>query len=179
MGIMDLGTKIKVQRERKHWSQQELADQIHISRQSISKWEQNRALPSITNIIMMSNLFNMSLDELMKDDATLAAQMDAKMKVSKTLRGFLISLLSAFILFIIIKLLNVDIYNISEYFSDTALIIAIIIMFKIDWYQLDKIVSKKVGLLIIFTLILYFVPVINNFIMSFIAGFQDGINNIK
>jgi hypothetical protein len=36
-----------------------------------------------------------------------------------------------------------------------------------------------VGLLIIFTLILYFVPVINNFIMSFIAGFQDGINNIK
>ncbi|MBU7567664.1 helix-turn-helix transcriptional regulator [Weissella hellenica] len=176
---MDLGTKIKVQRERKHWSQQELADQIHISRQSISKWEQNRALPSITNIIMMSNLFNMSLDELMKDDATLAAQMDAKMKVSKTLRGFLISLLSAFILFIIIKLLNVDIYNISEYFSDTALIIAIIIMFKIDWYQLDKIVSKKVGLLIIFTLILYFVPVINNFIMSFIAGFQDGINNIK
>lgn len=176
---MDLGTKIKVQRERKHWSQQELADQIHISRQSISKWEQNRALPSITNIIMMSNLFNMSLDELMKDDATLAAQMDAKMKVSKTLRGFLISLLSAFILFIIIKLLNVDIYNISKYFSDTALIIAIIIMFKIDWYQLDKIVSKKVGLLIIFTLILYFVPVINNFIMSFIAGFQDGINNIK
>lgn len=179
MGIMDLGTKIKIQRERKHWSQQELADQIHISRQSISKWEQNRALPSITNIIMMSNLFNMSLDELMKDDATLAAQMDAKMTVSKTLRGFLISLLSAFILFIIIKLLNVDIYNISEYFSDTALIIAIIIMFKIDWYQLDKIVSKKVGLLIIFTLILYFVPVINNFIMSFIAGFQDGINNIK
>lgn len=53
---MDLGTKIKIQRERKHWLQQELADQIHISRQSISKWEQNKALPSITNIVMMSNL---------------------------------------------------------------------------------------------------------------------------
>ncbi|MGO3469226.1 MAG: helix-turn-helix domain-containing protein [Weissella hellenica] len=106
---MDLGTKIKVQREKKNWSQQELADQIHISRQSISKWEQNKAIPSITNIVMMSNLFNISLDELMKDDEILVNKMDAQMKIARSLRNIMISVLIAFVLFIIIASFHVNI----------------------------------------------------------------------
>lgn len=106
---MDLGTKIKVQREKKNWSQQELADQIHISRQSISKWEQNKAIPSITNIVMMSNLFNISLDELMKDDEILVKKMDAQMKIARSLRNIMISVLIAFVLFIIIASFHVNI----------------------------------------------------------------------
>lgn len=174
---MDLGTKIKVQREKKNWSQQELADQIHISRQSISKWEQNKAIPSITNIVMMSNLFNISLDELMKDDEILVKKMDAQMKIARSLRNIMISVLIAFVLFIIIASFHVNIYNISEYFTDAALVIVIMIMFKIDWHQLDKAIPRKISVLIVIALVLYLIPGINDFIMSFITGWQDAVKD--
>lgn len=174
---MDLGTKIKVQREKKNWSQQELADQIHISRQSISKWEQNKAIPSITNIVMMSNLFNISLDELMKDDEILVKKMDAQMKIARSLRNIMISVLIAFVLFIIIASFHVNIYNIREYFTDAALVIVIMIMFKIDWHQLDKAIPRKISVLIVIALVLYLIPEINDFIMSFITGWQDAVKD--
>lgn len=174
---MDLGTKIKVQREKKNWSQQELADQIHISRQSISKWEQNKAIPSITNIVMMSNLFNISLDELMKDDEILVNKMDAQMKIARSLRNIMISVLIAFVLFIIIASFHVNIYNISEYFTDAALVIVIMIMFKIDWHQLDKAIPRKISVLIVIALVLYLIPGINDFVMSFITGWQDAVKD--
>lgn len=174
---MDLGTKIKVQREKKNWSQQELADQIHISRQSISKWEQNKAIPSITNIVMMSNLFNISLDELMKDDEILVNKMDAQMKIARSLRNIMISVLIAFVLFIIIASFHVNIYNIREYFTDAALVIVIMIMFKIDWHQLDKAIPRKISVLIVIALVLYLIPGINDFIMSFITGWQDAVKD--
>ncbi|CAM4275728.1 helix-turn-helix domain-containing protein [Weissella hellenica] len=174
---MDLGTKIKVQREKKNWSQQELADQIHISRQSISKWEQNKAIPSITNIVMMSNLFNISLDELMKDDEILVKKMDAQMKIARSLRNIMISVLIAFVLFIIIASFHVNIYNIREYFTDAALVIVIMIMFKIDWHQLDKAIPRKISVLIVIALVLYLIPGINDFIMSFITGWQDAVKD--
>lgn len=174
---MDLGTKIKVQREKKNWSQQELADQIHISRQSISKWEQNKAIPSITNIVMMSNLFNISLDELMKDDEILVKKMDAQMKIARSLRNIMISVLIAFVLFIIIASFHVNIYNIREYFTDAALVIVIMIMFKIDWHQLDKAIPRKISVLIVIALVLYLIPGINDFVMSFITGWQDAVKD--
>lgn len=176
---MDLGTKIKVQREKKNWSQQELADQIHISRQSISKWEQNKALPSITNIVMMSNLFNISLDELMKDDEILLGKIDAQMKIARSLRNIMISVLIAFILFIIIESFHVNIYDISEYFTDTALLVVIIIMFKIDWHQLDKVIPRKISILIVVALVLYLIPGINDFVMSCIEGFKEAVKDSR
>lgn len=174
---MDLGTKIKLQREKKYWSQQELADQIHISRQSISKWEQNKALPGITNIVMMSDLFNISLDELMKDDEMLVKKMDAQMKIARSLRNIMISVLIAFVLFIIIESFHVNIYNISEYFTDAALLVVIVIMFKIDWHQLDKAIPRKISILIVVALVLYLIPGINDFAMSFITGWQEAVKD--
>lgn len=172
---MDLGTKIKLQREKKNWSQQELADQIHISRQSISKWEQNKALPSITNIVMMSDLFNISLDELMKDDEMLVEKIDAQIKIARSLRNMIISVFIAFVLFIIIDSFHVNIYSISDYFTDAALLVVIMIMFKIDWHQLDKAISRKISVLIVVALVLYLIPEINDFVMSFITGFQEAV----
>lgn len=44
---MEIGKKIKEQREQKNWSQDDLAEILNISRQSISKWELNKVYPSI------------------------------------------------------------------------------------------------------------------------------------
>lgn len=49
-------------------SQEELAEKIHVSRQSISNWENERSYPDIHNLLMMSILFNVSLNDLVKGD---------------------------------------------------------------------------------------------------------------
>ncbi|TFV23819.1 XRE family transcriptional regulator [Staphylococcus saprophyticus] len=68
---MEIGLRIKEQRELRNWSQDELAEILNISRQSISKWELNKVYPSIDMLIKMSDLFDVSLDELIKGDKEL------------------------------------------------------------------------------------------------------------
>lgn len=175
MRVMDLGSQIRKQREAEKWSQQVLADKLHISRQSISKWEQNTALPSFTNIVAMSELFNISLDEFIKSDTQLAEQIDAKMKMSKILHAITVSALIAFMVFIGMKIASINIYDISSYFTDFGAILLIIVMFKLDWHKLDQIVSRNVIILIAITVVMFLIPAINDFIMSFIDGWKQAV----
>ncbi|GEO77598.1 hypothetical protein LCR01_20410 [Companilactobacillus crustorum] len=65
---MILGTRIKEEREKKGWSQNDLAEKLHVSRQSVSKWELGSAYPDIERLIQISDLFNVTLDSLIKGD---------------------------------------------------------------------------------------------------------------
>lgn len=66
---MILAEKIVCLRKRKGWSQEELADKLDISRQSVSKWELGASVPDLDKIIKLSNLFDVTTDYLLKDDA--------------------------------------------------------------------------------------------------------------
>ena len=68
---MTLGNKICYLRKKLHISQEELADKLNVSRQSISKWEMDQSLPQIDKIILLSNWFNVSLDSLLMDDISI------------------------------------------------------------------------------------------------------------
>ncbi|MBZ5956134.1 helix-turn-helix transcriptional regulator [Leuconostoc gelidum subsp. gasicomitatum] len=65
---MQLGEKIKHLRQSNKMSQSDLAKSLHVSYQAISNWERNKSYPDKENIIMISNLFNIPLDELMRDE---------------------------------------------------------------------------------------------------------------
>lgn len=65
---MILAEKIMNERKRNGWSQEELADQLSVSRQSVSKWEGGQAIPDLTKIIKMAELFGVSTDYLLKDE---------------------------------------------------------------------------------------------------------------
>ncbi len=65
---MDLGNRIKEEREKLNLSQDELAEKMDISRQAISKWETGKSYPDIEKILKLSVIFNLSLDELVKGD---------------------------------------------------------------------------------------------------------------
>lgn len=65
---MDLGTRIKTEREKSNMSQDDLAKKMNISRQAISKWETGSSYPDIEKILKLSEIFNLSLDELVKGD---------------------------------------------------------------------------------------------------------------
>ena len=65
---MLLSEKIMSLRKRNGWSQEELAQQLGISRQSVSKWESMASMPDIQKIMAMSELFGVSTDYLLKDE---------------------------------------------------------------------------------------------------------------
>ena len=65
---MDIGSRIKKYREDQNISQEELALKIFVSRQTISNWETNKSYPDIKSLIMLSNIFNVSLDNFIKKD---------------------------------------------------------------------------------------------------------------
>ncbi|WP_027090721.1 helix-turn-helix domain-containing protein [Thomasclavelia saccharogumia] len=65
---MNIGLRIKKFREQQKISQEELALKIFVSRQTISNWETNKNCPDIKSLIMLSNVFNISLDSFIKED---------------------------------------------------------------------------------------------------------------
>ena len=58
---MIFSERLKEEREKRNWSQNDLAEKIHVSRQSVSKWETGKNYPSIEIIIHLSDLFGMQL----------------------------------------------------------------------------------------------------------------------
>ena len=65
---MDIGSRMKKYREEQNISQEELALKIFVSRQTISNWETDKSYPDIKSLIMLSNIFNVSLDNFIKKD---------------------------------------------------------------------------------------------------------------
>ena len=66
MKEMTVGERIQQLRKAAGLSQEQLAEQLDVSRQSVSKWELNDAAPEISKIIALSELFGISTDELLK-----------------------------------------------------------------------------------------------------------------
>lgn len=65
---MILADKIIRLRKQLGWSQEELAEKMNISRQSVSKWESTNSIPDLNKIIMLADIFDVSIDSLLKDD---------------------------------------------------------------------------------------------------------------
>ena len=70
-----LGEKLKTQRVSLGLTQQEVADYLHVSRQTVSNWEVGRNFPDIPMIISISDYYQISLDELLKGDERLMEKM--------------------------------------------------------------------------------------------------------
>ena len=113
---MDLGKKILELRKKENLSQEQLAEKMNVTRQTISKWELNETTPDIKQAKELSRLFKISLDELTENDITTLVMQKVSnteklaglvLKVSKWLGVcFLITLvidIISFIIFMFIK----------------------------------------------------------------------------
>lgn len=65
---MTMGEKIQRMRKARGWSQEELAQQLNVSRQAVSRWESGSAKPDADKIIVLCDLFGVSADYLLRDD---------------------------------------------------------------------------------------------------------------
>lgn len=68
---MIFSERLKEEREKRNWSQNDLAEKLHVSRQSVSKWETGKNYLSIEIIIHLSDLFGITIDELLRSDEEL------------------------------------------------------------------------------------------------------------
>ncbi len=69
---MTLGEKIQTLRKSKGLSQEQLAEELNVSRQAVSKWEAEQSIPEIDKIIALSDFFTVSTDYLLKDEPQIA-----------------------------------------------------------------------------------------------------------
>ena len=65
---MELQNQIKKYRANMELSQEELAEKVYVTRQTISNWENGKSYPDIHSLLLLSNLFGISLDQLIKGD---------------------------------------------------------------------------------------------------------------
>ena len=65
---MEIGKQIQKYRAAVGMSQEELADRIYVTRQTLSNWENEKTYPDINSLLRLSDLFHISLDELVKGD---------------------------------------------------------------------------------------------------------------
>lgn len=116
---MDVGTRIKKFRERQNISQDELALKIFVSRQTISNWETNKSYPDIKSLVMLSNIFNVSLDDFIKGDIVEMRKMVDNDKIKK------FNVLS-FIFLAEMLFLAISAYPLSEIYGFIGIIIWIL-----------------------------------------------------
>ncbi|GAB1810725.1 helix-turn-helix domain-containing protein [Priestia megaterium] len=82
---MRLGDQLQRLREEKNMSREELAQQINVSRQAVYKWENNKGYPDIQNLLRLSEIYETTIDELIKNDPTLQRKIDNNQDESKEL----------------------------------------------------------------------------------------------
>ena len=65
---MEIGKKLKEARLNRDLTQEVIAEKLNVSRQTISNWENEKSYPDIISVIELSNLYSISLDDLLKGD---------------------------------------------------------------------------------------------------------------
>lgn len=65
---MDLKDKLQFLRKQNGYSQEQLADKLGIARQTISKWENGQAIPELSGLIALSELYGVTIDRIVKDN---------------------------------------------------------------------------------------------------------------
>ena len=67
--LLEIGAKIKAARQNADLTQEQAAEYLGVTRQTISNWENEKTYPDIVSVVKMSSLYNVSLDHLLKEGA--------------------------------------------------------------------------------------------------------------
>ena len=91
---MELGSQIKKHRNGLSLSQDELAEKMYVSRQTISNWENDKSYPDVKSLLLLSEVFQTSIDNLIKGDVEIMKQVIKKEEIEKMNRyGIIYTLL--------------------------------------------------------------------------------------
>ena len=80
---MELGNQIKKYRSELQISQEQLADRIYVSRQTISNWENEKSYPDVNSLVLLSEVFQTSIDKLIKGDIEIMKEKINEQEIKK------------------------------------------------------------------------------------------------
>ena len=103
---MEIGKKLKNARIEAGLTQEKAAEKIDVSRQTISNWENEKSYPDIISVIALSDLYSVSLDELLKGDQKMAEHREESTNVVKSNKKLTGAILLNIILMILLIALN-------------------------------------------------------------------------
>ena len=115
---MKIGDKLKNARLHKKLTQEEAAEKLFVSRQSISNWENNKTYPDIGNVIALSDLYQISLDELLKGSDNFMKHLEESTDIVKSNKKLIFIIVIALIAMIVMALF-------TEFLPEKVLLISI------------------------------------------------------
>lgn len=83
---MELGKQIKMHRQEAELSQEELANRVYVSRQTILNWENDKSYLDVNSLVLLSEIFQISLDKLIKGDIGVMKEVIQKEEIEKMKR---------------------------------------------------------------------------------------------
>lgn len=101
---MKIGDQLKKARMDKNLTQEEVAEKIFVSRQSISNWENNKTYPDIGNVIALSDLYQISLDELLKESDNFMEHLEESTNLVKSNKKLMAIIIVALLVMILLGL---------------------------------------------------------------------------
>ena len=121
---MNLGNKIMTLRKKNNLSQEDLAEKVGVTRQTISKWELEETTPDINQAKKLSMIFNVSLDELVNNDVN--SILIEKVSNTERLAGIIIKILKAsgilLILFIVLMITLLIMFSFKRFNNDRVIV---------------------------------------------------------
>ena len=103
---MEIGKKLKNARIEAGLTQEKAAEKIDVSSQTISNWENEKSYPDIISVIALSDLYSVSLDELLKGDQKMAEHLEESTNVVESNKKLTGAILLNIILMILLIALN-------------------------------------------------------------------------
>ncbi|MFR5684519.1 MAG: helix-turn-helix domain-containing protein [Clostridia bacterium] len=99
---MKFNEKLRTLRENKNLSQEMLAQELNVARQTVSKWELGETTPEMDKLVKMSEIFEISLDDLIKDNETIISSTEGNNTNTQKLAGLVINILKGIGIFLIV-----------------------------------------------------------------------------
>lgn len=81
---MEIGNKLKTARNEANFTQEEIAEKLGVSRQTISNWENSKSYPDIISVIKLSDIYSITLDALLKEDKNMIKHLDETTNIVKS-----------------------------------------------------------------------------------------------
>ncbi|MDD7347059.1 MAG: helix-turn-helix transcriptional regulator [Clostridiales bacterium] len=103
---MNIGVKLKEARLQAGLTQEDVAEEIRVTRQTISNWETEKSFPDIVNVIKLSALYNISLDRLLKEDEKMIEHLEKSTNIVKSNQKLIIAIIANAMMLIIFIFFN-------------------------------------------------------------------------
>ena len=134
---MELNAQIKKYRMKLNLSQEELAEKIYVTRQTISNWENEKSYPDIHSLLLLGSLFNVSLDKLIKGDIEIMKEIVNEQEIKELKRYSTVFTVHLMLLI----LLAVPLFIWLEYYA--FIIFGIFFVITMFWaFKVEKIKKK-------------------------------------